>query len=82
MLRIYYQVKCFYITKEPVQFHGFDIGIFDSVEKAEQAVERVKDKPGFCDHKDKIKIKKRIKLFTPKLLNKVFWVDGFITYNY
>ena len=82
MLRTYYKVKCFYITKEPDHFHGFDIGIFDSIEKAQQIVEKVKDKPGFCEHKEKIKICKRIKFFTPKLLNKIFWEEGFVTYRY
>jgi len=82
LLKTYYKVYCFYITKEPEHFHGFDIGIFDSREKAEQAVEQIKDRPGFCDHKDKIKIRKRIKLFKPKLLNKVFWAEGFTTCYY
>ena len=80
MFKTYYQVKCFYITKKPLQFHGFDIGIFDSPEEAKQAVENVKEKPGFCEHQDKIKTKKRIKLFTPKLLNHTFWEEGFVTY--
>ena len=82
MLKTYYKVYCFYVTKEPEHFHGFDIGIFDSREKAEQAVEQIKDRPGFCDHKDNIKIRKRIKLFKPKLLNKVFWTEGFTTCYY
>lgn len=82
MINIYYQVKCFYITKEPDHFHCFDIGIFDSAEKAQLAVEKVKDKPGFCDHKDKIRIRKRIRFFVPKLLNRIFWEDGFVTYRY
>lgn len=47
LLKAYYKVKCFYITKEPDHFHGFDIGIFDSIEKAQQIVEKLKDKPGF-----------------------------------
>lgn len=75
-------MKCFYITKEPDYFHIFDIGIFDSFENAQQAVEKVKDKPGFCDYKEKIKICKRIKFSTPKFLNKIFWEDGFVTYKY
>ena len=82
LLKTYYKVKCFYITKEPDHFHGFDIGIFDSIEKAQQIVEKIKDKPGFCEHKEKIKIRKSIKFFTPKLLNKIFWEDGFVSYKY
>ena len=79
LLKIYYKVKCFYITKEAEHIHAFDIGIFDSVKNANQAIEKVKDKPGFCEHSDKIKIYKIIKFSKPKLLNKVFWEDGFVT---
>lgn len=82
MLKTYYKVYCFYVTKEPEHFHAFDIGIFDTIEKARQAVEQIEDKPGFCEHKDKIKIKKIVKLFPPKLLNNVYWADGFETVYY
>lgn len=82
MLKVYYQVKCFFITKKPEYFHSFDIGIFDTMEKAQNAVELVKEKSGFCQHKNDIKIKKRLMLFTPKLINKIFWEDGFISYEY
>ena len=79
---IYYRVRCFYITKEPEHFHYFNIGIFDSKQKAEEAIDQIKDKPGFIEHNGKIKIRKIIKLFRPKVLNEVFWADGFVTYRY
>ena len=82
LLKIYYQVKCFYVTKSPEHFHYFDIGVFDSFEKAQQAVNTIESKPGFCEHKEKIKVRKKIRITTPKLLNKIFWEDGFFTYKY
>lgn len=82
MLKIYYKVDCFYITKKPDHIHAFNIGIFESRERAQQAVEKIQDKPGFCEHKEKIKIKKRVRLTEPRLLNRIFWDEGFITYTY
>lgn len=80
-MRIYYKVTCFYITKDPDHNHRFDIGIFDSRDKAEQAVCTVSGKPGFCEHKDKIKIKRVLRFVCPQLINKLFWEDGFVTYK-
>ena len=80
-LRVYYKVSCFYITKEPDHIHRFGIGIFDSRDKAENAVCVVSEKPGFCDHKDKLKIKRVLRFTRPRLINKIFWEDGFVTYT-
>lgn len=82
MIKLYYKVSCFYITKQPDHFHSFRIGIFDSKERAEKVVETLKEKTGFCDHKDKIKIRKVIRFKIPKLLNNVYWEDGFESYIY
>lgn len=43
----YYRVTHFFITRKPEHFHGFDIGIYDSIEKAHAAIELLKTKPGF-----------------------------------
>ena len=82
MIKFYYKVSCFYITKQPDHFHSFHIGIFDFRERAEKVVETIKEKPGFCDHQDKIKIRKIIRFSKPKLLNNVYWDEGFKTYTY
>ena len=80
-MKVYYKVSCFYITREPDHIHRFGIGIFDSRDKAEYAVRMVIDKPGFCEHRDKIKINRVLRFSSPRLLNKIFWEDGFVTYK-
>lgn len=82
MLKFYYKVYCFYITKQPDHFRSFYIGLFYSKERAEKVVETIKEKPGFCDHQYKIKIGKVIRFKETKLLNNVYWDEGFITYTY
>lgn len=47
------------------------IGIYSSHELAEEAKERVKNKPGFIDFPDEFSI-------FPHELNRDGWVDGFI----
>ncbi len=82
MFEFYYKVFCFYITKQPDHFHGFHIGVFDSKERAEKVVETIKEKPGFCDHQDKIKIRKIIRFKKPDLLNNIYWTEGFEACSY
>ena len=62
-------------------FERKDIGIYSSEENARNAVEELKQKIGFCDTQDGFKIKKTFKFFKPRLLNKTFWIDGFVTYH-
>ena len=81
-MKIYYKVHCFFITKESEHLHSFNIGVFDSKEKAENAVEKIKNKPGFCEHQNKIKIRKTIRFKKPKLINNIYWSDGFESYTY
>lgn len=59
-----------------------DIGIFSSYENAKNAVEVVKTKEGFRDTINGFRIKKIFKFIKPKVLDKIFWVDGFDTYIY
>ncbi len=82
MIKFYYKVYCFFITKEPEHLHSFHIGVFDSKEKAENAVKNIKNKPGFCEHQNRIRIRRSISFRQPQLLNNVYWEDGFDTYTY
>lgn len=59
-----------------------DIGIFSSLFTAMAAIEDLKNKVGFKDTVYGFKIKKVIRLFKPKLIDHVFWIDGFETYTY
>lgn len=58
------------------------IGIYSSEKNALDAITILKQKSGFCDTQDEFKIKKVFRILKPKLINKTFWVDGFITYTY
>ena len=63
-------------------FERKDIGIYSSEEKARNAVAELKQKTGFCDTKEGFKVKKVFRFFKPKLIDKTFWVDGFVKYTY
>ncbi len=82
MIKVYYKVSCFFITRNPEHCHNFFIGLFDSKEKAKNAIEKIKYKPGFCEHQNKIKIRRVIRFGQPRLLNNLYWEDGFETYTY
>ena len=58
-----------------------NIGIYKSYELAEKAVEQLKTKQGFCDIPKGFIIKKTFRIWTPKHIDKTFWVDGFVTYT-
>jgi len=58
------------------------IGIYSSVEKAENAIVSLKSKNGFKDTVDGFRITKVFALFKPRLLDNTYWVDGFETYIY
>ena len=79
---ICYHLTHFFITRQHDHFHGFDIGIYDSKEKAEAALAEVKDKPGFCQRPNAFHIRRVFRFRKPKLLNRTYWVDGFVTYTY
>ena len=79
---ICYKLTHFFITKEPDHFHGFDIGIYDSKEKAQAAMELLLEKPGFCLRPKAFRIRRVFRLVKPRLLNNSYWVDGFVTYTY
>ena len=57
-----------------------NIGIYGSYELAENTVEELKTKQGFCNTQNGFKIQKTFRLFKPKLINKTFWDNGFVTY--
>ena len=79
---IYYKVFHFFITKQKEHFHFFNIGVYDSYQKASKAVEELKTKQGFLLRPDKFYITKTIKFKTPDCLNKTFWSKGFTSFNY
>ena len=59
-----------------------DIGIYSSLENAEKAIDSLKTKSGFKDTADGFRITKVFTLFTPRLLDNTYWVDGFDTYYF
>lgn len=59
-----------------------DIGIFSTVENAEQAMALLKTKSGFIDTVDGFRITKVFRLFKPRFLDNTYWIDGFETYTY
>lgn len=76
---------CYKVThkyKLDNHFERKDIGIYSSEANAQNTVEELKQKTGFCDTQDGFKIKRVFKIFKPKLIDKTFWVDGFDTYTY
>lgn len=77
---IYYKVTHKYKLLNHIEKK--EIGIYNSIEKANEAVNGLKDKNGFSETKEGFYVKKVLRFITPKLLNKTFWVDGFDTYFY
>ena len=59
-----------------------EIGVFSSQERALEAIDKVKSKPGFAEYQDGFTIEKFFKLSKPLFLNNVFWSDGFDTYYF
>ncbi len=79
---IYYKVIHFFITKQKEHFHCFNIGIYESYKKAEEAIKDLKTKQGFSLRPDRFYVLKIVRFKTPKFLNKTFWADGFENYTY
>ena len=48
------------------------IGVFDSKERAEEAIEILKNQPGFCDMPEGFYSQKH-------KINKINWTEGFVT---
>lgn len=79
---IYYKVFYFFITNPKEHFHFFNIGIYDSLKRANEAIEELKTKQGFYLRPDKFYIIKTVKFKTPDCINKTFWANGFKSYTY
>jgi hypothetical protein len=79
---IYYKVFHFFITKQKEHFHFFNIGIYDSLKNANDAIEKLKTKQGFSLRTDKFYIIKTVKFKAPDCLNKTFFEDGFKSCKY
>ena len=76
---IFYQVSHKYKLKD--HFERKDIGIYSSLDNAENAIELLKGKSGFKETFYGFKIKKVFRFFKPRFLNKTFWDEGFDTYT-
>ena len=59
-----------------------EIGIYSSAEKAEEAINLLKQKNGFRDTADGFEIKRVFKFFKPPYLDNTYWIDGFDKYTY
>lgn len=77
---IYYKVIHLFFTKQADHIHCFVIGIYDSKQKAQDAINELKTKEGFCLRPNKFYIFKTIRFKKPRLLNMTYWQDGFTTY--
>ncbi len=71
-----------FFTLQAEHIHCFDIGIYDSREKACAARELLKDKEGFCLRPHCFYIFKVFRFHAPKFLNHTYWTDGFTSYAY
>ena len=58
------------------------IGIFSNAEKARAAIESLILMPGFCDHPEGFIVRKTYRFKTQKLLDQIFWEEGFDTVVY
>jgi len=74
--------KVVHKRKLKAHFEQKYIGIYSCEENAKNAVEKLKQKTGFCDTKPGFRIKKVFRIFRPRFVDKTFWVDGFVTYKY
>ncbi len=81
-MKIYYKVIHFFITKQAEHFHYFNIGMYDSKEKALDVVKKLQVKEGFSLRPKKFYVYRVLRMHKPKLLNKTFWGDGFTTIYY
>ena len=79
---ICYRLTHFFITAKPDHFHYFDIGIYDSKEKVNDALKQLKDKPGFSLRPNAFRIRRVIRFKRPRLLNNTYWIDGFESCTY
>ncbi len=81
-MKIYYKVVHLFFTRQADHIHCFEIGVYDSKEKAMDAIDVLKSKEGFRLRPDKFYVYRVLRFRTPKLLNRTYWVDGFTTYTY
>lgn len=77
-----YKVVHLFFSRKPEYIHCFDIGIYDSKEKASSAIAQLRIKEGFCLRPNQFYTFKVLRIRPPKLLNRTYWVEGFTTYTY
>ena len=79
---ICYQVIHLFFTKQAEHIHYFNIGIYESRQLAERAVEMLRTKEGFRLRPQKFYIIKVLRFKKTRLINQTYWIDGFTTYTY
>ncbi len=78
----YYRLTHFFITRQPEHFHWFDIGIYESKEKAQATLAHLKTQPGFSLRPNAFRIRRVFRFREPQCLNFTCWAEGFQTYTY
>ena len=79
-MRFYYKVT--HKHKLDNHFEKKHIGIYSTILLAQEAIKSLEDKSGFSSTIDGFRIKRVFRMFKPRLLDKTYWVDGFVTYTY
>lgn len=79
-MQFYYKVTHKYKLID--HYEKKEIGIYSTLELANDAIEILKNKPGFSSTVEGFIIKKVFRIFAPKLLNMTYWSEGFVTYAY
>ena len=79
---ICYKVIHLFFTKQAEHIHYFNIGMYESRQLAERAVEMLITQEGFRLRPHKFHILKVLRFKKPRLINQTYWIDGFTTYTY
>ena len=79
-MRFYYKVT--HKHKLDNHYERKDIGIYTNLLLEQEAVKSLKDKPGLSSTVNGFRIKKVFRIFKPKLVDRTYWVDGFVTETY
>lgn len=79
-MNVYYKLEHKYKLDKHIEKKH--VGIFSSKEKAEDALKILSEKVGFIEHQDGFYVKKIYRVYRYKLLNNIYWDEGFDTYNY
>lgn len=78
---LYYRVIHLFFTKQAKHIHFFNIGIYETRKRAEEAIAALKTKDGFKLHPDRFYTIRVFHFKKPKLINQTYWMDGFTSYT-